>query len=63
MNKNVYNKEEFIELLDLSSEDLDNWEKLGLIRHPGKIDAQIPYYTDTNVREVKHILQLLKFSS
>jgi DNA-binding transcriptional MerR regulator len=61
MNKNVYNKEEFIELLDLSSEDLDNWEKLGLIRHPGKIDAQIPYYTDTNVREVKHILQLLKF--
>ena len=51
MNKNVYNKKEFIELLALSSEDLDNWEKLGLIRHPGKIDDQIPYYTDTNVRE------------
>ena len=61
MDKNVYNKKEFIEFLSISGEDLDRWEKLGLIRHPGKIDDRIPYYTDSNVREARHIIGLLKF--
>ncbi|MBC7187649.1 MAG: MerR family transcriptional regulator [Calditrichaeota bacterium] len=58
MKTSIYQRQEFISLLSISEEELAEWEKLGLIRHLGKIDNQIPFYTEAHVNEARQIQQL-----
>jgi len=60
MNKNVYRREDFIKILNISETELEGWEKIGCIRHLGKVDDEIPLYTDTNLEEARRIQELLK---
>lgn len=58
MKANVYQRQEFMSLLSISEQELEEWERLGLIRHLGRIDNQIPFYTEVHVTQARQIQQL-----
>ncbi|MGQ9561224.1 MAG: MerR family transcriptional regulator [Candidatus Oleimicrobiaceae bacterium] len=60
MRTSIYQRQEFTSLLGISEDELAEWERLGLIRHLGKIDNQIPFYTEAHVKEARQIQQLQK---
>jgi DNA-binding transcriptional MerR regulator len=60
MRTNIYQRHEFTSLLGITEEELAEWERLGLVRHLGKIDNQIPFYTEAHVEEARQIQQLQK---
>ncbi|MDZ7378625.1 MAG: MerR family transcriptional regulator [candidate division KSB1 bacterium] len=58
MKAHVYQRQEFITLLSITEEELAEWERLGLVRHLGRIDNQIPFYTEAHVNQARQIQQL-----
>ncbi len=63
MKDHVYQRQEFVSLLSITEEELAEWERLGLIRHLGRIDNQIPFYTEAHVRQARQIQQLQKLGN
>ncbi len=60
MKHRVFQRDEFLSSSSISTSELEEWEKLGLISRPGKIDSQIPYYSETNLTQAQRIKQLLE---
>ncbi len=58
MKHNIYSKEEFMKLLDISENELELWERLGCVRHLGKVDEHTPLYTEANLAEARRIQEL-----
>lgn len=58
MNANVYILNEYLQKIGISSESLDQWEKMKLLKPVGFTEDQTPFYTDQSVKEAEHILRL-----
>ncbi len=58
MTDNIYQRDELITLLDIEEEQLNLWEKEGLLVSPGFMENEAPFYTLENVNLAKHIKQL-----
>lgn len=58
MGGQIYIRDEFIEKVSLTDEQLTLWEKSKLILPAGFTDANIPCYDEDSVRQVEHVLKL-----
>lgn len=56
----LYNRQEFIELLKVADGELGEWENLGLVRPVKGGDSGDDLYTADNVREAQHIKGFLE---
>jgi len=59
MDEQIFQRNEFMDELEITEDDLGQWEKLGLVQHLGTIDGNIPFFTEVNVSEAQNIKQLL----
>lgn len=57
---NIYRRDDFIAELGISAEDLQRWEQMGIVRSPGTIDDDIPFYTEENLKQAQHVMELLR---
>jgi MerR family transcriptional regulator, repressor of the yfmOP operon len=60
MTANLYDQEEFLKKIGLTSAELAEWEKNGLLKSEGRIDSNIPFYTEEHVHQAQQIAHFIQ---
>ncbi len=61
MTQNLYDQQEFLAKIGLAPAELAEWEKNGLLKSEGRIDSDIPFYTEDHVlqaQQISHLAQI-----
>jgi DNA-binding transcriptional MerR regulator len=59
MEKDIYHQLEFLKKVNITTVELAEWEKMGLMKSNGQIDSKIPFYSELHVQEAMQIKDLL----